>query len=406
MLEKFLNSDFFKASKVHVVEVNYLSAEEYRLSAISVFKKKGELDWEIFEQQFADVSELKKKLKTGVPICISIVGKGIITRVFNEECGGEEAVLKAIPNMNISEFYWNTTEVNEQTLLAITRKSIVEEVFGQFKKSGFRILDFAVGPVLINQSLLSRSYDELSLSANKISLDNNSISGIQNEDHCDKMNYQIGNKIIESKDLNTLFLGVDFFTNQLEREVSEDLCDSFGKEEGMKQLFDKAVIVLVLFYFTILLGNFFVKDYYSVEFSELNASMDFNIQKMNQLDKLKEDLEHKKNLLFSSGIMNGNNITMFSDQIAESVRDGIVLNRMNVAPVSEKNKRRRKKKKLEYRKELILLEGEAKNAHSFNNWVRDLKDFEWLEDLNIISYDRNPKTGWSEFLIEINLKKR
>lgn len=383
-----------------VVEVVYSSNDEYRLLPLLVKKKKDEVIWEEVEGEFASIAELKKKVKTNTPIVLSIVGRGIISRVFQDDLEGEDAVLKAMPNINLPDFYWNTSTTDDYSIVTISRNETVDELFENFKSEGFRILEVFIGPVAINLDILDRAYETLSLSLYDVTIEEDRVTAIKSAES-ERINYSIGDKVISSTHLNSLFVGVQFLTNSLRFETSEDLCEEFNKEEGLKQVFDKVVIVTVLFYFVVLLSNFFLKDYYAVKFSELNSSMQFYLSKKKNLENLREDRDYKRTLLFSSGIMDGNNITMFSDQIGASVPSGVVLNRLAIAPV--KGKRRKKKEKIRYDKDRIVLEGEAQNARNFNNWVVELKEFDWQKNINIANYTRNPKTGWSDFTIEIEL---
>ena len=404
MLQKLFNSEWLKTTRVLVVDVVYSASGEYKLIPLLVQWKKDSIEWkEQSDSSFDSIDALKKKLKTNTPVVLSLSGKGVISRVYSEELEGEEGVLRVMPNINLADFYWNVTNTETQTFVGITRKNLVENILDDFIKSGFRVLDIFAGPVTINTSLLDREYDTVQLSAYKLTFEGENCLGVESTEHCENSNYGVGEKVISSSLINALFVGIQYLSESLNREISDDYCGEVVKEEGLKQLFDKAVIVMVLFYFVVLLGNFFIKDYYSVQFSELSSSMQFYLQKKATLDKLRGDLEYKKTLLFSSGIMEGNNITLYSDQIGKSVPSGVALTRMAIAPV--KGGKRKKKEKLSYDKNSIVLEGATRNSKDFNQWVSTLKEYEWQDDIRITAYDRNPKSGWSDFRIEIDLEK-
>lgn len=164
-------------------------------------------------------------------------------------------------------------------------------------------------------------------------------------------------------------------------------------------LFQKIFLPVLLFFFTLLLGNYFLNSYYTEQYQQKQAVIQQNkrISRMNSAD------EQKKNLLIAGyNLIPNQSFALLSDRIASYIPANMYLTLIDLFPVGKKtNSRNKKELPLEFH--IIRIKGVVETPGSVTLLSQLLEADKLFDNVKVIQLNRIKNKNLFEFELEIIL---
>ncbi|MBN2520926.1 MAG: hypothetical protein JXB17_10505 [Bacteroidales bacterium] len=398
------NISIIKGHKCAGVHINILSANKYDISLLILNKLKTTLEIEKSINSLSSIHDIKEHINTSTPIILSIGGKGIIHKEAFKE-NGEINWLQIFPNTKKKDFYSQSFEITEkESLFSIIRKELVENILKEFKTLKLFVIDLFLGPVSVNQIISFINEDKINIPYYTIEINGKSIRKFKftGQNESDISDYLIiENEKIRSDSLipytNSLsyFLGID--------NVATDITHVAGERNEFinKQLLSKLFLVFLGLIFLILLVNYLLFDYYSNKKNEFAVKLAHNEELLNHLENLEKDLYIKEEIINNAGILSTTKWSYYTDRIALIVPNKIILTELIInSPL----KKPEPGKEIIFIKNIFNISGKTSSSVYLNDWIKVLKQEDWISDVEIINFSQENKFSAGEFDIKILLK--
>jgi Tfp pilus assembly protein PilN len=155
--------------------------------------------------------------------------------------------------------------------------------------------------------------------------------------------------------------------------------------------------------FIILLINFILFSYQSDKQKQLAGELNQYQETIQQLASYKEEIAEKEKITQNGAWGENSYFSYYADRIAASKPDGILLQKMQLFPVTLKNK---KFDLNGIRKDTICIEGVTQNSVLLNEWTKALQSQEFVKHVGITNYTQQESSSGSFTLqIALNPKK-
>ncbi|WP_188726577.1 general secretion pathway protein, partial [Flavobacterium limi] len=291
----FLSLTSLLLGKQYIGIEHFTLNNEDKIALLLVEKKKEGLviakkDRVTYNQKVAD------KWDTKLPFFLIINTNQVIQKeVAGTETSDEKLLHKAFPNTNWEEFYVEIWRLKTRSLVAITRKTYVDEIISQYEKQKITLAGISLGICAIseitdyvNESIIYTNHQAIAKEEEQLIIS----STAQDE----VINYNINDLEIQNRHL-LAFSGV--LRLLLNNSANSGSVTSYSK--GLqdawyqKQFFTKGLKVIIGIVLTILLLNFvFFTHYYklaqeSAETILVNQSSQEDVSKIKQRIIVKQE---------------------------------------------------------------------------------------------------------------------
>jgi hypothetical protein len=188
-------------------------------------------------------------------------------------------------------------------------------------------------------------------------------------------------------------VGASFYNHNTKfRFPQNDKIFIINKEEAkQKNIFSRFGMMMMIFFLVVLFGNYLFTGHLnqvlvdnSIYLSEYDEQLAVNAD-------LVEEINRKEALLHSSGLLNRRFLSFYLMELANSTPQSIKFNEIIVKPLSDEIKKR---KKIAFEENLILVNGEAENSHVLSRWIEKIEAKDWLDKVEIISYEYVKNAGF------------
>ena len=99
--------------------------------------------------------------------------------------------------------------------------------------------------------------------------------------------------------------------------------------------------------------------------------------------------------------MSASSFSVMADQVAQTVPKGIALEQMSFFPLE---KRLKKEKLVRFHRDQLILKGEVDNYGYFQQWLKEMNDFEWTGDIQIAGYQEENDRHEAHFNLKVLLQ--
>ena len=344
----------------------------------------------------ANIDSFKKEDISSFPIILTIEGKGVLHK-FVETPLGKIKLRNVIPNIKEDDFYINYTQHSIGTWVSIVRKDVVLKVLENSGLSINHVIDLYLGPTGIQW--LTEMSNELPnfIGGSELVYQNNQLQSIRksSEGH-------LKNRLIFGADLefnmHLAFIGaLVTFSKKNTIYKNEEWIENTDilKDKKVFQNTVKITLGVLLFVF---MGNMVFNQVLNGTFNEKVAIALTHTDLVNQAVSLQEEEKLKKEFIEKLGLEVNPQFAVFSDEIGETVPKKIQLSRLIVNPLK---KAIRKKKLMEFKKEIIEIGGFCNSSQVCNEWVRELRTLNWVKKIELLEFKFN-KDNIGEFIIEVS----
>ncbi|QQX76509.1 MULTISPECIES: PilN domain-containing protein [Aequorivita] len=372
------------------LEINFGDREaEYRI----LYLKRQASKLNIIEQTIENEEGVFKKLKKDLPLILAFSGKRIINKVVPNETNYLQKILF---NKDPDSYYIQEYTKKGNMLLSVARKKDIDEYLDKFKNHNFNILDFSLGPFVLESltHLFSEtkifSTEDFKYDPLKSELITEADPLVENENH------NIGGDTI----LNTHILAFATFLCYVHPEGFsknfQDYIDKQSESYSYRIAFGvtaKSVIVLFLILLSI---SYAVRSHYIGKSTEIQQESLMNSQVLNEIATLTKDRDYKKNIISNSSLGSTDFLSFYISQITLDLPEDILLKRLEVFPSKTSSN---PNEKIQIKPNTIIIDGITPSNLSVNEWVNLLDEYKWIQKVELLSYSLEKE----EYVFKLNI---
>ncbi|MDL2144792.1 general secretion pathway protein [Flavobacterium tructae] len=326
-------------------------------------------------------------------------------QVIQKEVSGidpsdEKLLHKAFPNTNWEEFYFEIWRLKTKSIIAITRKSYLDEMLANYVAQKISITGISLGICSIAEIVEYTTETEFYTNHQAVSRqEQNQI--ITSEALESAVIYNINDLQLENRQLLAFSGILRMIMNNTPNTGSvvsynEELYDVYNQ----KVFFSKGLKVMVAVVFVILVLNFlFFSHYYKLaqETSEILLVNKSSVEDVNQLKKriiVKE--EKVKSILGKTTSQS----SLMINEIARKVPSSIVLTELAFNPLEKKVKL---EEPILVQERTITISGTTIANEAFTRWVEEIEKLNWVDKVLITHFGKN-EANETAFSIKLTLR--
>lgn len=406
MLDALNKYSLVKGTKAFGVELIFIAKDNYVLNAIELAQQKDKLEivHRMENTSFAEIANLNTKR---LPVYLSIDGRGVINKklLVNEHSGDQELINQLLPNATLKDFYLQRTIVSDhENWVSIIRKEILDGIIEEIEKNHLFCVQLTIGAFTIENILSFINESEVKTSYHKIRIENHKIVDISalKEEDLTSHQYHIENDQLSSNELVPFANAFSHFVpSEHILPFNNTKIEHLNKEYYNRSKYITVGFSMLVFFLAITLTNMLLFNHYQQKNNELQAQINSKQQFVTELGQLKEEVKIKEEFVQHSGLTQASKTSFYTDQIALGIPTSIQLNQLFINPLL---KRVRKAEDINYNFNKIILSGTVNKSIELNTWVKELKAYDWVSEVLIVSFLQDNLRTSGDFELEISIK--
>lgn len=395
MIEKILKYKhiIFRRSFT-LIDVVFGDANRYNVLFVN---KKGD---ELFIDDCVldlDFETLSKKINKNSPILLHFSGKGIISKKLSSKSNYLKEILFNSPPLDFYIYELNHNNIN---FVSVVRRDLANRVFNDFSKEGFIIIDYSLGP------FIGALYKNISKEASYFS--QNYLLNFKDEELIDfeeskaigTKTYALGDEVINNNQIPLFSSLINCLYPNENVNYDNSFLRSNTLELKRKRIFNILGISILVFFLTSLISSFMIINYYNDKYLSYEEQLYYLNDTFADVKKLESDIIDKKAIINESGVLSKQFISFYLFEIGKSVPEDVIISELDFNPIIKKIK---EGEPLKIKKQVMEISGISESSKTMNDWVKKLKNIDWIEHIEITNFSKNRKNDL-EFELEITYK--
>ncbi|MGD1848243.1 MAG: hypothetical protein ACFB10_22855 [Salibacteraceae bacterium] len=354
---------------------------------------------------FHDLESLLAELDKNIPLRLVLNGSGILHRPLESTSENDPGTLlrKVLPDANAEEFWVFTGPGVGASLVSLCRQSLLEDWHQQCTAQGRRLIGAWAGPGQLNALLgnlielpehRELGYHELQITDHRVSAYRTLPEPVPVEA------LSVGDQIVPGELIMAFAAGLSAFFPPYGPEI--EALSVEWEESEQQRIFQFAGWGILLFFLVLVMGNFFLFEHFDERAAELEFQENQQNQQTGDLKRMKEEIDLAEAFMTRLGLLQPNTNSYYADRLSASLDNGLQFTRLEVNPLKRKVKQG--VEELSFATGTLQVAGTARNSSRLNDWLAEVRDLNWVADVNILNYQQNPDIGAGEFLVELQLK--
>lgn len=145
--------------------------------------------------------------------------------------------------------------------------------------------------------------------------------------------------------------------------------------------------------------GYFTNSLLNDRISNLTSQNTELIKLSNLVDVKRKDKKHKEEILNHSGIADTKFLSFYAWKLISVLPDNIVLEELNIFPLKRKIE---KQKQVSFKNNIITIEGSVNNNENLSTWIKEIKNYSWIESAEVKDFKKERYTNRFELQILIN----
>jgi Tfp pilus assembly protein PilN len=351
------------------------------------------------------IQELRKRLPAGVPAHLVIEGKGVLHREVDLADHSRSSLLHQLfPQAKSGDFYLqHSPGINEQVFVSVARKEAADKIITQLAEEGITVVHCSIGSLgavkLLPLLGSGRGViEELQLGHCRLLLEGSKIKALEPQTG-QAQAYTLGAQQIGGELLLPFSAALAYFTGS--PGCGSELAVTNAKEFRQQKIFRLSAATYVLGLLVLLLANYYLFDRFSKKYLELQSAVSLNENILVHCDTLQKQVDAKKSFLERQGLLQDSRTSWYANQLALSLPPGIRLTRMNVNPIELISKDG--EETLQVNQHTIAISGACDQSAVLNDWMKKLKQLNWVTDADLLNYSQDKRAGEGTFTIQVKL---
>lgn len=376
-----------------IAVINVVLNESQPIFHFLILKKvKDEIAFIKRGEQFRDLPLLVKKLSTQYPVLLHFTGKGILNRktIFQENY--HHSILL---NANIDAFYFTDYREDNTVFSSVIRKDTVAEIVQAFETLKIQVVSISSGPficAMLNQVLTK---DHLTVDQTTLFFENNNLVSFEKSIEAKQQpnaSFVLGNEKLNQNLLPCAAIGATFFNpdTKISFPTNDRIFIGNKEEARQKNIFARFGMGMMVFFLMILFGNHLYTGHLNQILIDNSVYLSVYDEQLASIADLQDEKNRKETLLQSSGLLNRRFLSFYMMELANTTPSTITFSEIIIRPLTDEIKLRQK---IGFEEHLILINGQAESSHVLSRWIEKIESKEWLEKVDILSYEYVKNVG-------------
>jgi Tfp pilus assembly protein PilN len=394
----FLKNNILKSAKVLCVELDVTqNGNLFNVSELTIGSKGIGLKKSVNELK--SVEEIWKHFKKSRPVLLTITGKPIILRKVTGS--NEEIINQIVPGARERDFYFQTVDFESYSISSVARKGTVDKIIQELRQNNLNLIDCSFGGLECCSMGLMTKVDFETKYTKWILGPGNEVVNVEKVNSNDNKTYAIDNESISAINLLNFARGFEYYSEILNSNSSQIELLNGAKQDLLFGNLQKILLALfaVFLLSTVGYNSILMKDYEQKNsiLSERNSTIS---DQSALLEAKKIELSNKQNILQTTGLSLRSRISFYADEIGQNTPNSIQFDKMRVFPTLRNIK---EDNQIEFNRNELQISGTAKSSFALNDWINDLKELDWIQEVKIQKFEKKvvEKRGVFQILIKI-----
>ncbi|MCW3071748.1 MAG: hypothetical protein JWO44_1638 [Bacteroidetes bacterium] len=360
------------------------------------------------QEEIKSTEALKAFIDKKAPLILSLTGKGIIHKKIvgaGEDASIDSLLSKALPGATTKEFCIQLAQASSgEAFISVVRTSILENVLADLSKNGINaISECYLGPFAINNTIEQFGFnDQLLISGQSISIENNVIKTIVPSAEVSLPGLQIGNEHLSPGLIIAFSSAFSCFSPAQKGIENSETLNGLKEEFRAKRKFERTGVTSLVILFLLLLVNYFVFSSYRAKNNELKAAYTLNESAIEQYDTLRKELAFKKKFLEDNGLLKHSKTSFYADELAKDLPAAICWSALRINPL--KTIKNSEENVFAFENHMIDINGKCDQSAELNQWMKQVQHYPWVKDVLLINYTQSQKNEPGVFLLRLIIK--
>lgn len=384
----------------------YIGIEHFTLNneekiALLLVEKKKEGLIISKKDKLSYTGRIAEKWDVKLPFFLIINTNQVIQKeVIGVDVSDEKLLHKAFPNTNWDEFYFEIWRLKTKSIIAITRKKYLDDLFLHYEKQKIIISGISLGVCSIAEILNYTDEDILLTNYQTIIKDEEKQIVTSQTDFLEAI-YNINDLTIHNTHLLS-FSGLLRFITQNTKNTgsiinySALLNDNFNQ----KTFFSKGVKIIIGIVFTILILNFLVFSHYYRLLEKTSETVLVNQSSIENVNTIKQRIVIKEQKVKNVVDRTSSRSSLIINEITRRVPESILLKEIIYSPLEKKIKI---DEPIITDEGVLMISGATIDNNAFTKWVEAIEQLKWI-DKAIITHFGKSELNETEFSIKLILK--
>ncbi|MHC0446372.1 hypothetical protein ACWA1F_13260 [Flavobacterium sp. 3-218] len=325
-------------------------------------------------------------------------------QVIQKEVSGidpsdEKLLHKSFPNTNWDEFYYEIWRVKTKSVIAIARKSYIEDLLENYKTQKIEVAGISLGACSIADVIEYSNENEFFTNSQLVSKEENPIISINPLENT--IAYTINELQIENRQLLAFSGILRMLLNNTANtgsvvSYSEELYDDFNQ----KSFFNKGIKIMVGIVLGILVLNFLFFSHYYKLAQESSETLLVNKSSIEDVSKIKQRIIVKEEKVKDIDGRMTSRSSLMINEIASKVPSSILLTELAFNPLEKKVKA---EEPILTKEKLMVISGSTIANQDFTKWVEEMEKLKWVDKVLITHFGKNEENE-TTFSINLTLK--
>ncbi len=345
--------------------------------------------------------KIAEKWDTKLPFFLIINTNQVIQKeVLGIDPSDEKLLHKAFPNTNWDEFYYEVWRLKTKSIIAITRKSYVNNLVKNYENQKITIAGISLGICSIAEIINYTEESEL-WTNHQIVFRQEQGQIITSSLHESAVTYTINDLQIENRQLLAFSGILRLIMNATANtgsviSYSEELYDSYNQ----KTFFTKGLKIMVGVLLGILLLNFIFFTHYYKLAQETSETLLVNKSSIEDVAIIKQRIIVKEEKVENIVGKTTSQSSLIINEIAKKVPSSILLTELTFSPLEKKVKL---EEPILTQEKTIVISGTTIANEAFTHWIEEIEKLTWVDIVLITHFGKN-EANETAFSIKLTLK--
>lgn len=392
--------------------VTLLPEGQHTLAGCILEQKSGTI---IIEQQWPQLlkpDDLRALLKEeNIPLVLALEGRGILHKATGEHIPvphtDAEAVALILPTATASDFHVQRNEGYDRHYITIVRRETISSLTSTLKEwlsVPCDVIAIEAGPFSLQELVpfLGPEWQEASpqIGHYAVTLQKGRIAQLESTSETrPSEKYPIGEDMLTPQLLLAYASALRVLLGSGASSLAPELLAEGRDQWQQKLLFRRRGIAIMSIFLGSLLVNFWLFLHLTAKNQALTARSNHYQKEIKTLETLRQTVQQQQKFLQTTGWLAPSRQSVYSDQLAATVPEGLQLTSMDLNPADEAASRLQQQ--AVFIQNVISIEGKCREAQSLNLWLQALSRLPWVKHIQKqnFAYDYAAGIGTFSFTI-------
>lgn len=392
------------------VELLLADGEAFDASLVVVKRTGTKVHFVHGEYGLTTLEAIARYVPDGVPVVLTVGGKGVIHRLLPEERQGSDTDLlkQVLPNAKSDDFYFQKSTLGTRTVLSVVRRASMDAVIAQFGAQGMVLLGAGLGPFaadLFREYFPAADTDAFTFGRHRLMYQRGVFGGYEllpSEQVVSTKRMDIAGEQLNERLVPAFAAAFSAISDIPQAQLNVPKVRERADDHRQRWAFRRSGIVLMAFFLLLLLGNVGYFMYYSDKVAGFAGSDGLSIQK--EIEILQQQSSEREALLAGLWPIEVPRWGMayMADRIGGTLPEGILLDEMAVYPRDEALSR--KQRRPVHTPSAIRIKGTCADMPQLNRWMKQLRELAFCRSVELDRYMFDERNGVGVFGLQLTLE--